>query len=421
MKILYISQYFPPEAGATQTRAFENVRYLKSKGHDVVVLCEIPNHPAGIIFKGYRGKLFKKEVLEGIEVLYIRVFTSQRKNFFTRLSFYFTFMAGAYFAGMGILRKKFDLIYASSPPLPAAVAGLWLSLHRNIPFYFEVRDLWPDSAVVLGELNNPFIIKTARRFEYMCYSGAEKVIGVTNGIVKILKQEKQIPSHKLELIPNGATIDSFYRDEAEGKRLRIELGLLDKFIILYAGILGIAQNLEIMIHAAYELKNYEDIYFLVAGAGPKKTMLESMAARLELKNLKFLGEFPRKAMPALYSAVDASLVPLADKEIFKHARPSKLFDAWACETPVLLGIDGEAKELLNQCRGGISYKPDNYKSLAEKIMELKRLPLEKQREMGRSARKYVEKFHSRQAYAEKLEKIISYKKKAAIKTRIRKH
>ncbi len=406
MKILYISQYFPPEAGATQTRAFENAKYLKSKGHDVFVLCEIPNHPAGVIFKGYEGKPFKKEILDGIKVLYIRVFTSPKKNFLTRLSFYFSFMAGACFAGITLLRDRFDIIYATSPPLPAAGAGLFLSRYKKIPFYFEIRDLWPDSAVALGELKNNFIIKIARKLEHMCYSRAVKVIGVTNGIVEILKHEKQIPVDKLELVPNGATIDSFCRDETGGERVRAKLGLNNKFVVLYAGIIGIAQNLEIMIRSAYELRNCGDIYFLVAGSGPKKSVLESMSVRFNLKNFKFIGEFPRQAMPALYSASDAALVPLANKRLFNHARPSKLFDAWACEAPVLLGIKGEAEELLNKCGGGLCYKPDDYRDLSKKIIKLKSLPSEKRMEMGKMARKYVEKFHSRQVYAEKLEQIL---------------
>jgi len=218
VKILYISQYFPPEAGATQTRAFENARYFQSKGHEVTVLCEIPNHPAGIIFKGYKKYLYKKEILEGIQVLYIRVFTSQKKNFLTRLAFYFSFMTGASLSGMFLLKEKFDLIYATSPPLPAAGAGLWLSLYKKIPFYFEVRDLWPDSAVELGELNNAMVIEMAAKLEQVCYARARKVIAVTKGIEKALKQEKQIPDHRVILIPNGATTDSFYRLESEGNK-----------------------------------------------------------------------------------------------------------------------------------------------------------------------------------------------------------
>ena len=406
MKILYISQYFPPEAGATQTRAFENVRYLKSKGHDVTVLCEIPNHPAGIVFKGYRGRLYKREIIDGIRVLYIRVFTSQKKNFLTRMAFYLSFMVGASMAGMLLLRQKFDLIYATSPPLPAAGAGLWISFYKKNPFFFEVRDLWPDSAIELGELKNSLVIIMAKKLEQMCYERATKVIVVTNGIEKTLKEQKQIPGSKVELIPNGATIDSFYRDKAGGERLRSDLGLDNKFIVLYAGILGIAQNLETLLKAANELRGCPDIHFLVAGAGPKKKELETMAARLELKNLDFIGERPRKDMPQLYSAVDAALVPLAKNDLFKHARPSKIFDAWSCETPVILGIDGEARQLLNQCGGGLFYQPDNYESLAQKVVEMRDMGEEKTRGMGRDARAYVETYHSRTLYAKKLEHII---------------
>lgn len=406
MNILYISQYFPPEAGATQTRAFENARYLVEAGHKVTVLCEIPNHPAGVVFPGYRGVLFKTKILDGIRVCYIRAFTSPQKKFITRLAFYFSFMAGAALAGMFLLREKFDLIYATSPPLPAAGAGLWLSVYSGTPLFFEVRDLWPDSAVALGELGNAFAIKMARKLESACYKRARKVVAVTKGIEKTLVHGKHLPVDKVKLIPNGATVDSFSRHPEKGRQIRSRLGGADRFVVLYAGILGIAQCLETLVEAADRLRSCGDVHFWIVGAGPKKNELESLVNRRGLSNISFLGEYPRKHMPGLYSAADAALVPLAGKEIFKHARPSKMFDAWACETPILLGIRGEARSLLHRCNGGLYYEPENADDLADKILNMKKMPVTQRRQMGRCARQFVEQFYSRQAYARFLEETI---------------
>lgn len=406
MRILYISQYFPPEAGATQTRAFENARYLAAWGHDVTVICEVPNHPAGIVMEGYGRFLNKKRVIQGVNVIYVPVFTSQNKNFLTRLAFYFSFTLSAVLGGSVLLKGKFDLVYATSPPLPAAGAGLCLSRILNTPLFFEVRDLWPDSAVALGELNNRFAVRMAAKLEAACYRTAQKVIAVTEGIRDALIFEKKVPLRKVELIPNGATIDSFKNEADIGRTIRLKSGLDNKFVVLYAGILGIAQGLETLIMAAESLKLKTDIHFLVVGAGPREAQLKSLASGLGLKNIDFLGEYPRKDMPGIYGAADAALVPLAKLKLFEHARPSKMFDAWACETPILLGIRGEAKKLLAECGGGLCYEPEDERDLAAKILAMEAMVPELRHRMGRDARKYIESRHSRRVYAKKLERIL---------------
>jgi colanic acid biosynthesis glycosyl transferase WcaI len=410
MRILYISQYFPPEAGATQTRAFENARYLAGAGHDVTVVCEIPNHPAGVVFEGYRRCLYKIRRVQGIQVIHVRGFTAARKNFLTRLGFYFSFTAGACLAGAAIrvlAGRTFDVIYATSPPLPAAGAGLLLARAWDVPLFFEVRDLWPDSAVALGELTRPAAVKLAAGLERACYQRAVKVVAVTRGIADTLLTHKQVPARKVALVPNGATTDRFFHDAAAGDRVRQHLGLVDHFVVLYAGILGIAQGLETMVAAARQLtQTHPKICFLVAGAGPRKAALETMARRAGCGNIRFLGEFPRERMPALYAASDAALVPLIRHPIFTRARPSKLFDAWACEVPVLLGIEGEAAALLAQCGGGLCYTPQDAAALAEAVLSLTRLPWTQRRKMGKTARAFVKTHHSRLVYARHLEQIL---------------
>src|SRR5574342_1417632 len=182
MRILYLSQYFPPEVGATQTRAYEMARGLVRAGHQVTMIAEVPNHPSGIIPPRYRGKLYERSLWYGIEVIRVWVKASPVKNFRGRMAFYLSYMLMAALAGLSLARGKYDVIYTTSPPLFAGAAGLTLSYLRRIPLVFEVRDLWPESAVALGELRHPRAIKLAELLEKRCYQRARAIVVVTSGI-----------------------------------------------------------------------------------------------------------------------------------------------------------------------------------------------------------------------------------------------
>ncbi len=276
MRILYLSQYFPPEAGATQTRAYEMAKAWVQLGHRVTILTEFPNHPSGIIPPTYKGKLFERSNLEGIEVIRVWVKASPIKNFRNRMLFYITYMINAVIAGIFLARGKYELLYASSPPLFVGGAAWTLSSLKRIPMVFEVRDLWPESAVALGELTNQRAVALATRLEEACYRKSIQVVVVTHGIYDRLAQ-RGIPTSKLCLIPNGANIDLFTFNPLGRERVRLELGMEDKFIAIYAGIHGLAQGLETILETARLLQNRTDIHILLIGDGPKKAELLSLA------------------------------------------------------------------------------------------------------------------------------------------------
>ncbi|HEC33773.1 MAG TPA: glycosyltransferase WbuB, partial [Chloroflexi bacterium] len=175
MRVLYLSQYFPPEVGATQTRAYEMATGLIRAGHQVTMLTEVPNHPEGIIRPEYRGRFWTRETLDGIDVIRVWVKTAPVKTMRTRLAFYLTYMLNATLAGLVLARGRYDVVYATSPPLFVGGAALALSLLRRIPLVFEVRDLWPESAVALGELENPRFIRWATWLEECCYRRAWRI------------------------------------------------------------------------------------------------------------------------------------------------------------------------------------------------------------------------------------------------------
>ena len=404
MNILYLSQYFPPEAGATQTRAYEMARNWVRQGHVVTMLTEFPNHPSGIIPPEYRGKLYEKDVLEGIEVIRVWVKASPRKNFANRMLFYLTYMLGASIAGLTLARQGYDLVYASSPPLFVGGAALFLSWARRLPLFFEVRDLWPESAVALGELTHPRAIALATHQEEACYARARLVVVVTQCILDRLLQ-RGYPHSKLTLIPNGANVEMFTFSPGGRAHLRQELNLGDKFVAIYAGIHGVAQGLETVIDAARLLKNEPGIHFVLVGDGPRKASLLELADDLQLPNLSLLPEQPREAIVDYLSAADIALIPLRNLELFKGALPSKMFDAWACERPVLLNVDGEARQVMQQAGGGVFIPPEDPRALVDALLQLRQQP-EACRQMGSSGRQYTMQHYSRQAQANKLAQLL---------------
>ncbi len=400
MRILYLSQYFPPEVGATQTRAYEMARGLIRAGHQVTMITELPNHPSGIIPPAYRGKLYDRTDLDGIDVIRVWVKASPVKTFRSRMAFYLSYMVMAALAGLLLARGRYHLIYITSPPLFVGGAALLLSYLRRIPLVFEVRDLWPESAVALGELKNKRAIALAAWLEKKCYRRARQIVVVTQGIYNRLIERGYAPQ-KLTLISNGANVELFRFQAEAGETLRQKLGLHNKFLVIYAGIHGIAQGLEIVLEAAQQLSSQPDIHFLFIGEGPVKQNIVALAKEMKLSNITFHAEAPREQMPIFLSAANVALVPLRRLDLFKGALPSKMFDAWACRCPTLVMIDGEARTVLEQAQAGVFVPPENVEALVKTILDFKN-NVAQCSQMGLNGQKTVLAHYSRQALAQKL-------------------
>ena len=404
MRILYLSQYFPPEVGATQTRAYEMARGLIRAGHQVTMIAEVPNHPKGIIPPAYRGKIYERTDLEGIDVIRVWVKTSPVKTFRTRLSFYVSYMIMAIVAGLFLARGRYDVIYATSPPLFVGVAAWVLSYLRRTPLVFEVRDLWPESAVALGELHSQRTIAWAEWLEKRCYRRAEKIVVVTQGIYHRLRQRGYSPE-QLVFIPNGANVELFQYQAEAGQDLRDRLGLQNKFVVIYAGIHGIAQGLEFVIEGAKQLRRCSDVHFLFVGEGPVKDQIVSLARETGLDNIIFHAEAPRHHMPIFLSAAQVALVPLRRLDLFEGALPSKMFDAWACRCPTLVMIDGEAKQVVEETQAGIFVEPENADQLVEAILKLQQNPSQRL-QMGIKGQQAVTARFSRRVLAQQLVQLL---------------
>jgi len=389
MKILYITQYFHPEIGATTNRALANVRYFANKKHDVTVLTELPNHPKGIFFDGYKKKFYMKEKMENFIINRVWVYTSRKKNFITRILFYVSFMF------MGFIHtifhwKKYDVIFITSPPLFVAGIGLMLKVfHPKIRIVFEVRDLWPKSAVDLGELNNPKAIKFAEKLENGIYTKADLIVCLTEGIKNFISQK--FPD-KTICIPNGVDLNLYKRTSSRD----------NKFIVCYTGTMGLIHCTEIIIEAAKILKEHNDIEFQFIGDGAKKEETIKLAEKYDLDSVIFIDSVPIEKIPIYLSKASVGISTTKKIELCKGTIPVKIFGYMACELPVLLSGWGESVDIVKQANCGVWVDPEDPEKLVDKILFLKNNPKELEL-MGKAGRRYVEKFFNREKQAELIE------------------
>jgi len=403
MKILYVSQYFYPEVCAPVNRAYSNAKLLSKMGHDITVVSEIPNHPKGIVFPGYKNKIYQSDNELGFKTVRLWVFTSKKKNFITRLLFYFSFLFSALIYTLFNFRK-YDLIYISSPPLFVALIGIiFKRIAPKKKVVFEVRDLWPDSAIQLGELKNKLLIKFSFFLEKNIYKLANKIVAISihmkNEIIK-----KSIQPEKTAVVHNGTDLNSIQVNKSLSRK-EIYKNNADKFIVVYAGNVGLAENLEVIIDAAEVLKDEKNIFFYIIGEGPNKQKLKNRKKQKKIDNISFIDEISRKDIHNYLYQADCGVVPLRDLKLFHGALPSKIFDYLACDLPILVGIEGEARKLVNESKTGLYYEPENSTDLAAKIMYLynnqKIL-----KEFSQNARPFVEENFTRKKLAKKLEKIL---------------
>jgi glycosyltransferase involved in cell wall biosynthesis len=387
MRILFLTQYFPPEVGAPQNRLFDLASRLRENGADVSVLTAMPNYPEMVIHSDYRGKWFCKEKIGRIDVLRSWIFvTSNRKNMLLRFLSYFSFVFSSMLVGLFKL-KPFDYIFCESPPLFLGISAYILKMAKGKRLIFNVSDLWPESAEKLGLVTNKTLLSLARRLEELMYKRSALVCGQTQGIVRNISS--RFPDKRVYWLKNGVDL-TFFNEASVKEKWRAANGFSDDdFILLYAGILGFAQGLEVILNAASALKEHPTIKFAMVGSGPEREKLIEAKQRLQLDNVRFIDPQPRESMPSVIASCECGIIPLRKLELFKGAIPSKIFEFLAMKKPILLGVEGEAKELLiedGHC--GLAFEPENGNDLATKILELHDSP-DRAAKLGSNGFEYV--------------------------------
>ena len=402
MRILYISQYFPPEMGAPSARVYELSRRWVKNGDQVTVLTGFPNHPTGIIPPEYRGYRFLQEEKDGIRVVRTYIFAAPNKGFFKRVLSYVSFMFSSVIQGTRKVGKQ-DVIIATSPQFFVGIAGFIISRLKGIPFIFEVRDLWPESIVQLGQLKNKAIICFLEWIEMTLYRKAVHVVGVADSTVKILS-ERGVPEEKITIIKNGVDLELF-RVRRDTEALKKRHGYDGKFIISYIGTHGLSHALDKVLDSARMLQEQNDILFMLVGEGAEKEHLKQKAKNLNLGNVVFVDQIDKQQLPEYYALADVILVTLRDLPLFRSVIPSKIFEIMAMGRPILISVDGESRKLVEQAKAGIFSEPEKAQMMSDKILYLKENPQVRQT-LGNNGRKFVEEHFDRNRLADRYQALI---------------
>jgi glycosyltransferase involved in cell wall biosynthesis len=372
---------------------------LVRRGHRVTVLTTLPNYPSGVVPPDYREGQHRREVRDGVTVIRVWSYIRPNRGFLSRILAQLSFGCLAPFLGGRAVGQP-DVIIIESPPLFDAIAGRILARWKRCPYIFTVADIWPESAVQLGVLRHRLLIWLAERLEWSTYRQAGAVWSVTQGIRQILLR-RGLPAENVFLLPNGVDTAKF-RPRARAAA-RAELGWDHRFTILYAGTIGLAQGLEILLDAADLLREHADIGFVLIGEGAAKAGLAAKAERRHLRNVSFLDAEPHDRMPVFLSAADTCLVALRKVPLFEGALPSKMYEAMACARPILLAVDGEASQLVAEdASAAIHVDPENAQQLARAILTLHDQP-DLAHQLGQHGRSFVEAHFDRDALTQSLE------------------
>lgn len=398
MHILYVSQYFPPEMGAPSARVHELSREWVRMGHQVTVLTGFAHHPTGKKAPQDCWKLTRREEKDGIEVVRAYVYATANAGTVKRMLSYATFMASA--ALIGAVRvKRPDIVLATSPQLLCACAGFVLARHFRCPFVFEVRDLWPESILAVEAMRENFIVRGLKGVANFLYRRADRIVTVGRGYKRAIMERYGVPEERFEVVPNG--IDrALFTPRPRDNDVRREYGWGERFVVLYAGTLGMAHGLSTMLQAAAELRNEPNVLFVLLGEGAEKQKLKQKAQELSLTNIQFIDQQPKSRMPLFYAGCDVGLVTLRKTPLFQEVLPSKIFEYLGMERAILLSVDGEARQLVEEANAGLFVPPEDVQQLVTAI----RWSLEHRAElddMGRRGREHVLRHFDRQVLAER--------------------
>jgi colanic acid biosynthesis glycosyl transferase WcaI len=397
MKLLILTPYFPPEVGAPQTRLYELAIRLVRRGHEVTVLTGFPNYPSGVVPETYRGRVRMDETMDGIRVVRTWIYATPNKGFYRRILNHLSFMASSAWTGLWL--ERHDLMLVESPPLFDGLAGVFLRLFKRMPSAFYIADLWPQSAVELGMLRNPLLVKVAEGIERFIYRFSDRLLAVTRGIEDALHAAGY---RHVFFLPNAVDTGAFH-PEVDGSGLRSRLGLQDRFVVLYAGTHGLQQKLETLVEAARLLESRGlPVTVLMVGDGADKDNLVRMGTGVS--TLRFLDSVPRRDVPELVAACDAYAIVLRDIPLFRGARPCKMFEPMAAGKPLVASIVGEAANLIQEAEGGIVVPPEQPGPLAEAIERLYH-DRDLGKRLGTSGRRYVVEHLDREHVVDRFEEL----------------
>jgi len=360
MNVLLIHQYFLEEDDPGGSRWNELTRVWTEKGHTVTVLAGMIHANGAGKKQEYKGRYFVKKQQGAVTVWRCHVSESYNKSFIGRLWGYFSFMFSCMYAGLFKAKGKFDVVIVTSPPLFVGFSGYMISRLLRMPFVFEVRDLWPESAIDTGVLTNKLIIKVAYWFEHFIYKHAKLINVLTPAFYKTLKEKKHIPESKLIQISNASdfSLSEKLLKDFDADAFRREHDLDGRFVITYVGAHGVANHLEQVLDAGLALSD-TNVLFLLIGQGMEKERLMKLAKEKNVMNVRFLDSVPKQEVFKYILASEMGASVLKRVDTFKTVYSNKTFDYMSCKKPILMAIDGVSRELVEAARAGCYVEPEN--------------------------------------------------------------
>ena len=383
MKFLFLVQYFPPEIGAAPVRLWQTAKSLIELGHQVEVITSVPNYPTGKIFPDYKGKFYCTEQLGAIKVHRVWTYPAIGAGI-NRMLNYISFFVTSLWCLFKV--SKFEYIFVESPPPTLMIAAKVFSTSHKAKVILNLSDLWPDTPRLLGMMKPGVMLTLAEKLEVWCYSVADFISTVTEGLLSELRSKKGINKNKLLFLPNGVDLGLFgsvtLDQEARDKITRGD------FVFLYAGTHSLGASMETIIRSAQILRD-EKIKFLFVGDGPVKNDLIELSRSLGLNNCEFLDPVPPEKVALLYEASFAGVSSLRNSPLFEGTRPAKIFACMGAGRPIIYSGSGEGARLVEDAQAGLVVPPEDPIGLANAILGLTR-NTEHARQLGRNGRKFVE-------------------------------
>ncbi len=381
MHVMLIHQAFisPKEAGGT--RHLELGQRFVKEGNEFTIVASNLSYHSGTQVEGAANGI---EEYNGVRVRRAWTFASLHRSYVWRVVSFLSFMVSSVWTAMKV--KNVDLVMGTSPPIFQLLSAWLVSVLKRKPFVLEVRDLWPEFAIDIGLLKNPAMIWLARRLEMFLYRRATHIV-VNSPAYREYLVHQGVAAAKVTFVANGVDT-SLFSETIDGSHLRDEFGLAGKFVVTYAGAIGMANDLDVVLDAADRLRSSHEVQFLIVGDGKERNRLEQRVREMGLSNVTFTGPRPKAEMPQFLAMSDACLATLQDIPMFKTTYPNKVFDYMAAARPTILGIDGVIRDVVEKAHGGIAVPPGNADALAHAVDALSH-DRERAVRMGRSARAYV--------------------------------
>ena len=368
MHILFLTHYFPPEVNAPATRTYEHCRRWVAAGHRLTVITCAPNCPSGVVYDGYRNTWRHEERIDGIKVLRVWTHLAANKGFLGRIFSFISYLVTATWCAMTV--RGVDVVVATSPQFFCGWAGVLCRWMRRWPFVLEIRDIWPESIVAVGGMKRSLLIRLLEWLERQMYAAANHIVVVGEGYRQQLLQ-RNVPLEKMTVIYNGVDLSQFQFNEDHYRKPRKQDGK-SKFICAYVGTVGMAHGLDVVLRAARILKDSrrDDVEFWIVGDGAERSRLQGEAVRRKLDNVIFTGLVQKHLIPKIISDADACLVHLIEKELFNFVMPSKIFESMALNVPIIIGVRGEAREIVLNARAGVAMPPGDEHALLDCLGQL---------------------------------------------------